>query len=717
MILKTKKIAAALLSLVKVLSVILCAGVLIIVGTVLWMFEVKLCHWPVFVYGAPASVQVGDDVKSVGLLERLARQGYAEAAVAVPEPGEWSRSGSGLNVNAKYCPLRGQGIVSGPVEFTLDSSRIESIRLLRSFENVKRVLLEPELIHILPAPGCEAELCRPVPLEKVPSLLVDAVVLTEDPLFFEHFGIDTGSIFRAVETNYRARRYVQGGSTIPQQLMRMTLLSSDKTLWRKVNEVVLALAANAIYSKKTVLEAYLNRVYFGHWGSYPIKGIAEASRHLFAKDLFELDPAECALLAATIRAPNVINPFRHPERARSRRNMILGLLFKAGKIQREPYEEALESPVKMRKPGAAPVRATAFLDMVKDRLPGDLDGKGPAGSVRQDVLTSLDPFLQNRADLYLKHLGEPFLQAHLILANPQTGHIKALIAPVPQKWDGSGGHPESLLPLVIIPALTSDRQENAPYTLTSQVVSSAPASVGTFTVRQAFRDHRPLLLQRLIRSPGPERIVSVMKEFGIKASAKGEGEIVVGPVTPMEMAQSYCLLAGLGNAGTLEPGIRVLEGPAADASSERKRVSIKPSVLFLVNYVMKKPQPAAEAALGLARSWLQPSIFLARDNDGIWGVAFRSDAVALARMPKARFSDKEIEKMLLALLPPVSAESHNPSPNPEAIVFRQVCLLSGLRATSICEHVVYEPFLKGTQPTEWCTLRHEPIALRSGLQK
>lgn len=276
---------------------------------------------------------------------------------------------------------------------------------------------------------------------------------------------------------------------------------------------------------------------------------------------------------------------------------------------------------------------------------------------------------------------------------------------------------EGLLPLVLIPALLPDKQENGRLTLTSQVLSAAPAAAGGgFTVRQAFREQRGLLLKTLITSLGPEKIISVLKEFGIKATADANGQIIVGSVTPIVMAQAYCLLAGLGNAGTVEPGLTVVEGPSPGASAERRRVSIKPSVLFLVNYVMKRPQPAAEATSGLAKSWLQPSTFQVRDNEGTWGVAFRSDAVALARMPESRGTFKGMETMLLALLPPVSENSHNPAPNPDGIVFRQVCLMSGLRATSICEPVVYEPFLRGTQPTDWCPYRHEPTSRRIDAQ-
>ena len=295
-----------------------------------------------------------------------------ESPIAVPEPGEWKLSGSDLRIFFKHCPLRGEEFLSGPADLTLDWNRVRSIRLDRSRVEVNQVTLEPELIQIIPGPGYAPELCRPVPLDQIPSLLIDAIILTEDPHFFSHAGIDLGSIRQALQTNLKAWRYVQGGSTIPQQLVRMVLLSPEKTLWRKINEVLLAVVADGLYSKQRILETYLNRVYCGQWGPFPIKGVTEAARHLFGRNLNELDAAECALMAGIIRAPNVINPARHPDRALARRNMVLGLLFKAGKISRDTYEEAINRPASMRKGAPVLVKASAFVELVKDLLPGKM---------------------------------------------------------------------------------------------------------------------------------------------------------------------------------------------------------------------------------------------------------------------------------------------------------------------------------------------------------
>ena len=243
--------------------------------------------------------------------------------------------------------------------------------------------------------------------------------------------------------------------------------------------------------------------------------------------------------------------------------MVLGLLFKAGKISREQYEEAINSPVTMKKSGAPPVKATSFLDLVRDALPKLLSA--PAGT-RQDVITSLDPLMQTEAELTLKRIGEAGTQTHLILANPVTGDLRAFIAPGPGRWSGKGGSPESFLPLLIIPALIPDKQDRARYTLTSQVFAPTQTG-GAVTFRAAFHNERKLLTQRLIASEG-DKVLSVLKEFGITARPLGEQTLVVDPLSPMAMAQTYSLMATLGNASPLGPGIKIVGESVGDSPVE-----------------------------------------------------------------------------------------------------------------------------------------------------
>jgi penicillin-binding protein 1B len=704
-----KKIVFVIVRVIQGLFILCLVYLLVLIGIIVWTFEVKLQRWPTFVYTAPFSVQVGDDLVDARFMERLVRLGYTRSPSVTTEPGQWSQLGSNLNIYLKHSPLVTQGITTGPVSITLDWNRVRSIRLMRSFEEVNRIVLEPELLSVFPASGYGMELCRSISLDKIPPLLVDAIVLTEDPRFFAHQGIDLFAIGQALKENWRAGRYVQGGSTIPQQLIRMTILTPEKKMGRKVNEILLALIANAIYSKKTILEAYLNRVYFGQWGPFPIQGVAEAASHLFGKDLDELDAAECSLMAATICGPGLINPHSHFERAQSRRNVVLGLLFKAGKISREQFEEGVRSPVRMRKAGQPPVKAPSFLDLVKDSLAKHQTE--PSG-MRQDVITSLDPLMQTEAELTLKRMGKAGIQAHLILANPITGDLRAFISPGASRWSGTGGSLETFLPLLTIPALIPEKQDRPKYTLTSQVFATSRTG-GPMTFRAAFRNERTLLAQRLI-SGEEDKMLAVLKEFGVSARLKGAQDLEVDPVSPMEMAQTYSLVAALGNAAPLGPGVRIVGEPPSDAPVERKRVTVKPAVLFLVNHLMKNMEMAEAKDTGSGKNWEETSLFTTRDKDGLWKIDYRSDSLLVSRIPGGQVDGVKMGKILDSLFQKTGLGTEGLPVVPDGIVFRKICVQSGLRATSICPRVIREPFLRGTQPDQWCPQRHGSEAVSSG---
>ncbi len=704
------KIIGAVNKALKAALMIFAAYLLVLTGVVLWAFEVKFQKWPTYIYGAPSTVRVGDDIVKTRLFERLTRLGYVQGPTMVAEPGQWSQSGTGLDLHLKYCPVTGRGIASGPISFSLDLNRIRSIRLVRSHQNVDKVVLEPELLSVLPAEGTVQVLCRPVPLDRVTGLLTDAVVFTEDRRFFTHHGIDVGSMFRAFKANIRARRYVQGASTITQQLIRMTLLTSRKTLFRKINEIFLAVIADALYSKRTILQAYLNRVYFGHWGQFPIHGVAEASRNFFGKDFRRLTPEECAFLAATIMAPNVITPRRHPERARGRRNMILGLLFKEGKIGRDEYERARAAPVRVRKPAPPPVRAAAFVDLVNEQI---ADGRTGGSGKNHHVVTSLDPLVQNEANLEVRRLGGRKSNTHLVVLALQTGDIKALVAPGPAGWDGKGGDLASVLPVATVAALIPDDSGSARFTLTSRLFPLIPGG-RPITLREAFGGARPLLMKRLVDSIGQERIVRVLEEFELPAKPGSGRSIVVAPISPLEMARSYAVLASLGRKRRFGFGIRALPDGAVHSQSEETRVSFTQASLFLINYLLKDLPPLEDMSYGLEEVGHRPSFFVSHDDRGIWGTAYRADTLLLLRIPGTDLQTSSVEKMMLRLLPSPEQSVGKLPGVPSGVVFRKICVDSGLRATSICPHVILVPFLKGSQPTEWCPFRHRRKAVRSG---
>lgn len=689
-------------------AAILGVYVLYVAGSVLWAFEFKLKRWPILVHGAPVNTRVGDDIRRIQLLERLERLGYVRASGNVPEVGEYVQSPTSLDVHFKHCPLAGEGIISGPVSFTIDASRIRAIHLMRSLKDVGQITIEPELLSVIPASGWGQDLCRPVSLEECPDLLKDAIILTEDRHFLSHSGIDITSIIRALEANIKAWRYLQGGSTITQQLMKMTLLSPRKTIPRKIHEIALALATELLYSKDTILEAYLNRLYFGQWGQFPLRGVDAAASHLFGKSLRQLDPAECALLAAVIRAPNILTPFRHPERALARRNMVLGLLFKEGKISRDDYEHGLDTPVRVRKPGAPPVKAGPFLDLAQDVFADELS-RSRSGC--PSIMTSLDPVLQHDTYIHVKRLGNLAAESFAVISNPQTGELRAMISPESGKWTGSGGNLETVLPIGLIPALMPQKSAPARFNLTSQVFAPG-ASLRPGTLREVFREDRPSLMRKLLDTVGHETVVHALREFGINAE-QADDEIRVSPLSPLKMAHVYGIMAAGGSAPPVTPRAKIAGEPDTAPPPPKTAVSCGPGPLFLVNHLLRGVQPTPARFVPPERLCLVPSVFVARDGEGTWGIAYRWEELVVIRIPDTKISPGKVRAVLLKALPGLRSDTGSFPSIPEGITFVNICLTSGLRATSICPDVMREPFLKGSQPTEWCPLRHYVKPLRS----
>lgn len=698
------KILVIALRILKTVFIGCCAAfslyLLIITGVVVWMFEVKLKRWPMFVYGAPFSAVIGDDIEKIGFKERLERLGYTESSEVIPPLGQWSLTGSILRIYLAHSPISGRGIVSGPVELSLDWKRIEGIRLLRAQDEVGSLTIEPELLEVFPGRGSEAELCRYLPLDQVNPLLVDAVLLTEDTRFFSHQGVDPSSMVDAVKANLKAWKYLQGASTVTQQLVRMTVLTPKKTMVRKLNEMALALVADLIYRKETILEAYLNRVYLGQWASYPVKGVGEASRLYFGKDQQELCPAEVALMAAVIRAPNVITPLRHPDRALGRRNMVIGLLFKSGKIDREAYDHALSSPIAVRKSPPQHEKVTGFLNEVR-ALTQPEHFVGADGRPAQDVVTSLDPLLQRNARKGLSRFGRAGREGFVIVADPRSGALSCLVTPSSSRWDGSGGNTELFSPILLIPALAPQPDGRPAFTLSKPV--DLPGQAGEApTFRKAFSRHKALLMERVIGYLGLERSLDQLRAFGVTAEIAGKSNLRVLPMAPRDVAQIFALLAASGNAGLLSPGV-VVVGRAPIEKEARKTVQVDPVGLFIVNHLLKGIDAVVVKERNSERGASAPSIMEATDETGLWRIAYRDDVLLLLRLKGADVKEKELRQYVDNLLPrPTGPPRANPPP--AGIVFSKVCAKSGLRALSLCPNVINESFVKGTEPSEWCPL-------------
>ncbi|MBI5416430.1 PBP1A family penicillin-binding protein [Candidatus Poribacteria bacterium] len=236
-----------------------------------------------------------------------------------------------------------------------------------------------------------------VPLRKIPKHMVQALIATEDSEFYKHKGINFKGIFRAIVNDIIHMGAVQGGSSITQQLVKNIFLSREKTIARKIKEIMLSLQIEREYSKDEILEIYLNHIYFGS-GAY---GVEAASRVYFGKHIEDLPLEECAILAGLPRAPQNYSPYINIERSLARRNWVLHRMHQMQYINNDEYKAAAAEQIKLGKLETRINKAQYFNEYVRQFLEKKFGDK----AIYQDglkVYTTLDLRLQNKAEEEMK---------------------------------------------------------------------------------------------------------------------------------------------------------------------------------------------------------------------------------------------------------------------------------------------------------------------------
>src|SRR5437588_2866323 len=394
-------------------------------------FELRRLSLPTRIFADYPPLKTGDALQPDDILEKLDRLGY-RSVKSLQQPGDYIGSGNSIDIYTS--------------EFTHPSGHYDAQRVHVAFRggaiasvNVDNAALEPELLTSILSEQLENR--RPVKLEQVPKTLQDAVVATEDVRFWHHPGIDPLGIMRALFRNMTHHGVTEGGSTLTQQLVKNYYLTSERTLRRKVLEAFMAIILDAKYSKREILEAYLNDIYLGRNRSISILGVGEASRFYFGKPVSEINVAEAALVAGLIRSPNNYSPFVNPSLALQRRSAVLGLMLKQKKITREQYDAAMAAklpprPFRQRSGlSSIPFYVDRVLqEMARDYGISNVKGRGLA------IYTAIDLNAQDtaartveaglealeRGSRRLRRPGQP-LQGAIINVDVPTGEIRALI--------------------------------------------------------------------------------------------------------------------------------------------------------------------------------------------------------------------------------------------------------------------------------------------------
>jgi penicillin-binding protein 1B len=530
-------------------------------------FEGRKWAIPAKVYARPLELYPGQPFTAKGMADALTVLGYQPAAAA-GNAGQFRQTGNSVELKTRGFAFADQPEPSRWVRLDFDGKGISRVTDQHGKE-LALLRLEPLMIGSL-YPG-EHEDRLLIKLEEMPPVMLAGLVATEDRYFMEHHGISPRGVARAMWTNIAAGGLVQGGSTITQQLVKNFYLTSERTLSRKVLEVWMAILLEIHYSKREILETYLNEVYLGQEGGRSIHGFGLASQQFFRQPLGELKLHQMALLIGMVKGPSYYDPWRKPERATERRRVVLGTMLDQGIISKAEYDWANAQPLGVGEGSKTRIGVyPAFLELVRRQLKSDYKDEDLLSEGLQ-VFTTIDPQVQWLAEQSLKEgvaklekayksLADKQLQGAVVVTNPANGEVLALVGDRYTKYHGfnraiDANRPVGSLlkPFVFLAAL-----ESGNYSLATQVDDSSlkwrnangswwqPQNYdhkqhGKVAILDALAHSYNLVTARVGLQVGVKKLINIIRRAGVKAPLDEVPSLLLGAggMSPLEVAQLY----------------------------------------------------------------------------------------------------------------------------------------------------------------------------------
>ncbi len=604
---------------------------------------------------------------------------------------------------------------------------------------------------------------EPMTLDYIPRNLQLAFIALEDRLFYKHWGINIWSIVRATLANFFSGRVVQGASTITQQLARNMFLTQERSIERKLKEAFLALKIERLYTKDEIFEMYLNQVYFGH-GAH---GVEAASQFYFGKSVKELTMAECALLAGIPRSPNQYSPFEDLEMAKKRRSLVLQKMYECNFITDEELARAQAEAIYLKSNRSTPQIGAYFQEEVRRyiELKYGYDLLYRSGA---NVYTTLNIDIQKKAEEILEEglkkiekdyrlplprslvdsigqsdtaTGPGYLQGAMIILDPHTGYVQAMIGGRDFKKSKFNRATQakrqagSSFKVFVFAAAMDNGFTASDIILDAPIVLDIPAEdsiyrpsnydrqfMGPMTLRRALMLSRNLVAIRLIRTIGPELVIEYARLMGIKSKLLPVVSLALGSceVNLLEMCTAFGVID---NGGVkIEPIlIRKIvdrDGNTIERNIPNEERILTPQTAYVILNTMKSVVDGGTAYRVRQTGFHRPAAGKTGTTNNYtdsWFVGFTPELVGGIWI--GYDDNKRIYRgatggdvaapiwgrFMKAVLDTAPMKNFNV---PERILFRKTCSKTGLLATQYCPKAREDAFIRGSEPSDSCTLHN-----------
>jgi penicillin-binding protein 1B len=551
-------------------------------GQVVSRFEGQKWQVPSEVYSAPIILRNGSPWNKQDLEALLEETGYR----------------FGRNSQNVGWAARSQTKVSAHLRSYVDHLGFhQSERRIFSFQNGRLVIqalngdeiaearIEPQRIGFLYGGNTESR--QILSYEDIPKPLIDILIAVEDKEFYEHWGISLVGIARAMVVNLTHASVRQGGSTLTQQLVKNMYLSSERTYTRKVTEIVMSVLLEYHYSKEAIITAYMNEVYLAQVGSSALHGFAAASQHFFGRPLNELNIDEFALLVGMVKGPSLYNPERSPNRAKERRNTVLGVLKSQGRLSDADYNRLVKQPLRLASKKKERSVFGDYLDLVAMQLSRDFD-ETTLATKNLRIYTGVDIRAQRAASLAMQRQVAVLekrdpklkgLQGAMVVTDRVSGQVRAVVGSSGQVYTGFNRALGAVRPIgsLVKPPLYLSALATGRYTWWSKIEDKKlrfnvggktwqPENYdrqthGEVHLYEAMAKSYNLATVSLAQQIGFDRVGDTLRQLGVKRPFTMHPAVALGALelSPFEVSRLYQPIASQGKSSELGVVLAVMD--------------------------------------------------------------------------------------------------------------------------------------------------------------